>query len=89
MTAWTDVRTLTANQAAKLEQFRAIGDAVNNGQVPDISGVTDQQAKSGMNFLNQDMHLLVNATDAGLRYVRDFYKANALKTYDDGVIPGP
>jgi hypothetical protein len=89
MANWSDVRILNAGQAAKLEEFRVIGANVNNRLPADISGVTDNQAKQGINFLNTEMRQLFVDTEAGLRYVREVFRNNAIKTYDDGVIPGP
>jgi hypothetical protein len=88
MTTWNQVTSLNAQQQAKMEQFRLIGIALESNPAPDISMVNDNQAKYAAQFLNQDLYILIRATEAGVRYVRDFYRGQVVKNYEDGVVAG-
>jgi hypothetical protein len=85
---FNDFSNLTAGQRAKLEEFRQIGLSLRGG-TPNISGVTDQQAKSAAAFLRDDLANLIDPTEAGVRYVRSLYRDQAVKNYDDSVVAGP
>ena len=85
-----DISNLTAGQRTKLEQFRQVGLALNtSGPPPDISGLTDAQAKSAAQYLQQETKALLDPTENGVRYVREHFRRIANKAYEDSVIPGP
>lgn len=87
---YDDYSNLTPTQRTKLNEFHAIGVAyakMTDGisPPPDISTVTDQQAKSAANWL-RDVAALNGPTEAGVQYVRQHYRDNVVKDYEDSVV---
>jgi hypothetical protein len=89
---FNDFNNLTAAQKSKLEEFHQIGIALGTAAAsgpPNVTTVTDQQAKQAANWLTNEAMDLLNPTINGVRYVRQLYRDAAVKSYDDSVVAGP
>lgn len=86
---YDDFSNLTAGQRSKLNQFTAIGQAIRlGGQPPDISAVTDNQAKQAANFM-REVDELQRLTIIGIEYVRKVHLDAAIADYEANTPAGP
>ncbi len=82
---WSQLTFLTAPQQTKAAEFAAIGNAYSlwkqqKGPKPDISGVTQSQAKAADSAL-RDLGSLVGPARVGIQYVKEVNEAAALAAY--------
>lgn len=82
---WSQLTFLTAPQQTKLAEFASIGNAFalwkqGKGPAPNISGVTQSQAKAADNQL-RDLGSLVGPARVGIQYAKEQNEAAALAAY--------
>jgi hypothetical protein len=82
---WSQLTFLTAAQQSKAAEFATIGQAYTlwqsgRGPKPDISGVTQSQAKTADGLL-RDLITLVGPAQQGIKYVKQVNEQIALDAY--------
>jgi hypothetical protein len=82
---WSQLTFLTGPQQAKAAEFAAIGNAYSlylghKGPLPDLSGVTQSQAKTARALL-KDLGTLVGPAEVGIKYATTTFEAAAMAEY--------
>ncbi len=79
---WDQLTFLTPAQQTKAAQFAVIGQAVTAFQTPDLSTVTQSQAKAAEALLRTLIDL-VGPAQIGIHYARKTFEDAALKAFQD------
>lgn len=81
---WSQLTFLSSGQQAKAAQFAAIGAAVRaqSGTPPDLSQVTQSQAKAA-EVLLKDLMSFIDDARRGIAYARSTFEAAALQAFQD------